>query len=273
MYSELLESTLRYAKNSVVISLGRDIPLLRQARNSRFISYEQLFTLLHHRRFEESRPSFSWRVRRLLDSGHLHACEGISWAGHPVYRITQKGLLQLESYGHFVPVIHSQTPRPPQLSQAFHALELNEVQVSLVRNNVLANWQGEIEIASANMMSAGGYQKDYDAIVDVWVPGGLRRFALEYERTLKSARRYESVCASLAAERQIGCILYLGAAQNIVFHLAHLFQPVSDRVAFATLRAFCEQKLRTQVLVSPDLPATTFEDILIYKGLPFPGAA
>src|SRR5260370_33110145 len=139
MYSELLESTLRYAKNSVVISLGRDIPLLRQARNSRFISYEQLFTLLHHARFEESRPSFSWRVRRLLDSGHLHACEGISWAGHPVYRITQKRLLQLESYRHFVTVIHSQTPRHPQLSQAFHALEMNEVKDTLVRHNVRTN--------------------------------------------------------------------------------------------------------------------------------------
>src|SRR5260370_9871062 len=80
MYSELLESTLRYAKNSVVISLGRDIPLLRQSRNSRFISYEQLFTLLHHARFEGSLPSFRSRVRRLRDAGHLHASEGSSWA-------------------------------------------------------------------------------------------------------------------------------------------------------------------------------------------------
>jgi hypothetical protein len=267
------ESALRYAKNSIVINSNRDIPLLRQVRNSRFVSYQQLYTLLHHGGYEQARNSFNWRVHRLLVSGYIHACENVSRHGYPVYRITQKGLLQLESHGDFVAFVHSQTPRPPQLAQVFHALDLNDVRVSLARDNLLANWQSEVEIASANMMAQGGYQKDYDAIVDVWISGVLRRFAVEYERTLKSAERYESVCASLDAERQIGCVLYLTAGQSSALHLAHLLQAVSDRVVFATLPMFCRRLLETPVFAGHDQSTTPFGQVLIYRGLPFPGVA
>jgi hypothetical protein len=264
---------LRYVKHSTVINPSRDIPLLRQVRNSRFIAYQQLFALLRYQGFEHLPSSFSWRVRRLLESDHIHVCENVSWRGRPVYRITQKGLLELESHGHFVPVIHSQTARPPQVSQVYHALDLNDVQLALAQKNLLANWQSEVEITTANLISPGGYQKDYDAIVDIWVSGNLRRFALEYERMLKSADRYQSVCASLAAERQIGCVLYLGAGHSIVLHLVHLFESVSDRVVFATLKAFCQQLLQTPVVSSSELASVTFEQVLMYKGLPFPGVA
>jgi hypothetical protein len=264
---------LRYVKHSTVINPSRDIPLLRQVRNSQFIGYRQLFALLRYQGFEHLPSSFSWRVRRLLASGHMHACEKISWKGHSVYRITQKGLLELESHGHFVPAIHSQTEHPPHISQVYHALDLNDVQLALAQNNLLASWQSGVEITSANLVSPGGYQKDYDAIVDVWVSGSLRRFALEYERTLKSADRYESVCSTLAAERQIGCVLYLGSGHSVVLHLVHIFEALSDRVVFATLRAFCQQLLQTPVLSSSQLVSTTFEQVLVEKGLPFPGAA
>ncbi len=37
---------MRYAKGSLVISEERDIPLLRQVRNSRFVSHDQLFEFM-----------------------------------------------------------------------------------------------------------------------------------------------------------------------------------------------------------------------------------
>ena len=39
---------MRYAKGSFVITAERDIPLLRQVRNSRFIGHQQLFELLQY---------------------------------------------------------------------------------------------------------------------------------------------------------------------------------------------------------------------------------
>ena len=41
---------MRYAKNSLVINPERDIPLLLQVRNSRFISHQQLFEFMQYQR-------------------------------------------------------------------------------------------------------------------------------------------------------------------------------------------------------------------------------
>lgn len=57
---------MRYAKNTVVVQAERDIPLLRQVRNSKFVSHIQLFELMRFGGWESSRDSFNWRVRRLL---------------------------------------------------------------------------------------------------------------------------------------------------------------------------------------------------------------
>ena len=85
---------------------------------------------------------------------------------------------------------------------------MNAIQIALTHKNQLASWQSEVEIASFNTISRSPYEKDYDAIVDVWVGDNRARFALEYERTLKSSKQYERVRAALQAERQIACILY-----------------------------------------------------------------
>ena len=37
---------MRYAKGGLVINAERDIPLLRQVRNSRFVSHQQLFDFM-----------------------------------------------------------------------------------------------------------------------------------------------------------------------------------------------------------------------------------
>jgi hypothetical protein len=67
---------MRYAKNSFVTQGERDIPLLRQVRNSKFVSHSQLFELMKFGGRERSRDSFNWRVRRLLKAGWLSICEG-----------------------------------------------------------------------------------------------------------------------------------------------------------------------------------------------------
>ena len=54
---------MRYAKNSLVINPERDIPLLLQVRNSRFISHQQLFEFMqYHQGIDQSRSSFNWRL-------------------------------------------------------------------------------------------------------------------------------------------------------------------------------------------------------------------
>ena len=221
---------MRYAKNSVVVQAERDIPLLREVRNSKFVSHIQLFELMRFGGWESSRDSFNWRVRRLLKARFLSVCDGSFGAGTVVYRISREGVALLEYHGQFTTVMHSKTEHLPHISHVFHSLELNRIQLALAAQNLLADWQSEIEIASFNTISGTPYQKDYDAIVDVWIGDRKARFALEYENSLKSYRQYDRIKDALQMERQIACIRYLTSGMEVLLHLVR--EPASrQRIA------------------------------------------
>jgi hypothetical protein len=211
---------------------------------------------------DRSRDSFNWRVRRLLKAGHVSICDGIFCAGSAVYRITKDGLVLLEHHGQFTTVLHSNTEHLPHASQVFHALELNTIQIALAHKNQLASWQSEVEIASFNTISRSPYEKDYDAIVDVWVGDNRARFALEYERTLKSSKQYERVRAALQAERQIACILYLTSGMEVLVHLVHELESVTKRLAFAKAKDFTQTLLETRVFVRGNAAGARFREFL-----------
>ncbi|HWH56324.1 MAG TPA: hypothetical protein VN682_01770 [Terriglobales bacterium] len=255
---------MRYARGSFVITADGDIPLLRQVRNCRFVSHQQLFELLQYDALVSCRGTFNWRIQRLLKTGHIHRLEAICWQGSPVYTITQNGLVELESQGEFAIALHSRTRHMPDRTQVFHALELCAIRLSLARNALLISWQSEIEISSSNMISRAPYQKDYDAIVKIWVGDEVREFALEYERSLKNAKQYEKVRAALEAERRIGCVLYLTTDSNLMFALLYQLTPVSTRLGFATSRSFREQLLATSVSTEPNRAILTLEEFLRY---------
>lgn len=252
---------MRYSKNSLIVNPERDLPLLLQVRNSRFITHQQLFELLEYAGPGQSRSSFNWRARRLLTAGHISICGDHSGAGSPVYRITKSGLSLLEYHGHFTTVLHSRTEHLPHSSQIFHALELNNIQLALRRRNLLAGWHSEVEVASFNTISEAAYQKDYDALVEIWLGEKRACFALEYERSLKSSRQYERVRASLESEHQVDCVLYLTSGIEILVHLVHQLMPVDVTLAFANSRDFLELLLDTRVITKNNLSGVKFREI------------
>jgi hypothetical protein len=254
---------MRYAKGSFVITRERDIPLLRHVRNCRFVGHQQLFELLHHDALVSCRRVFNWRIQRLLQSRNLERLQAVSWQGSPVYCVSQNGLLELESNGEFAIALHSRTRQMPDPVQVFHALELNAIRLALARNALLVSWQSEVEISSRNLVS-GAYRKDYDAIVKVWVGNEIREFALEYERTLKSAKQYERVRAALEAECRIGCVLYLAVDLDLLLAILYHLTPVSKRLGFATARAFKEHLLGTSVTTDANRAMVTLEEFLQY---------
>ena len=253
---------MRYFKNSIVIQAERDIPLLRQVHNSKFVSHYQLFELMRFAGSESSGDSFGWRVRRLVKAGFLSTWAGAFGTEGTVYRVTREGISLLEHYGHFTTVLHSNTKHLPHTSHVFHSLELNRIQLALARENLLANWQSEIEVASFNTISCSPYKKDYDAIVDVWLGEKTARFALEYERCLKSYREYDRIRGALQAERQVGWILFLTSGSEVLIHLVHELNPVANRVAFANARDFEQMLLETSVITAPNLAGTHCRELL-----------
>jgi hypothetical protein len=252
---------MRYAKGSLVINRERDIPLLRQVRNLKFVSHHQLFEFMKLGGFEHSRNSFNWRIKRLLDSGHITICQGVFGEGSTVYSINKNGICLLEHHGQFTCVVNSKTAALPHPSQVFHSLELNAVQLALARADLLAGWQSEVEVASFNTLAQLPFEKDYDALVDVWIGPVKTRFALEYERSLKSARQYEKIRAALEAERQIECVLYLTAGIEVMVHLVHEFRQVNRNLAFAVATAF-EQRLLDTLVTSNKGISNRFRDLL-----------
>ncbi len=253
---------MRYTKNSVVVQPGRDVPLLRQVRNSKFVSHSQLFELLRFGGWESSRDSFNWRIRRLLRAGFLAVCDGNFGEGSTVYQISRDGIALLEYHGQFTTVLHAKTEHLPHITQTFHFLELNRIQLALAEQNLLASWQSETEIASFNTISSSPYQKDYDAIVEVWVEDRKARFAIEYEHSLKNYRQYDRINDALQAERQIGCILYLTSGMEILLHLVQELRSVSPLLAFASAVTFRERLLETNVITSRNLRGTQFRELL-----------
>jgi hypothetical protein len=253
---------MRYAKNSVVVQAERDIPLLRLVRNSKFVSHIQLFELMRFGGWESSRDSFNWRVRRLLKSKFLAVCTGTFGAGSAVYRISREGVAMLEYHGQFTTVMHSKTEHLPHISQVFHSLELNRIQLALASQSLLSNWQSEIEVASFNTISSSPFQKDYDAIVEVWIGDQKARFALEYEHSLKSYRQYDRIRDALHAERQVGCILYLTSGMEVLLHLVQELQSVPRMLAFANAASFRQMLLETKVITGRNLAGTEFRELL-----------
>jgi len=171
-------------------------------------------------------------------------------------------LVLLEHSGHFTTTLHSNTEHLPHPAQMFHALELNDIQLAFRRKDLLAGWHSDVEIASFNTISRRPYQKDYDAVVDVWLGDKRVCFALEYERSLKSSRQYERVRQALESEQQISCILYLTAGIEILVHLLHEFQEVTTNLAFANARDFANLLLDTTVITCSNLSGVRFREVL-----------
>lgn len=255
---------MRYMKGSLVITADGDIPLLRLVRNCRFVSHQQLFELLRHDAVLSSRSTFNWRIQRLLKSGQIERQNNLDLEGVPVYSVTQRGLLELERHGEYLIPLNSSTRQMPDPVQVFHALELNSIRLALARSALLVSWQSELEISSLNMVSAS-FQKDYDAIVKIWLGNEIREFALEYERSLKSAKQYESVRAALEAERMVRCVLYVTVDANLLLAVLHQLTPIAKRLGFLTARSFREQLLAASVTTEATRSMVTLEEFLQYS--------
>ncbi len=253
---------MRYPKGTFVVNCDHDIPLLLQVRNSRFITHQQLFELMVNSGREYSRKTFNWRVKRLVDFKCISICDGNFGKGALIYRVARGGLLQLEDHGHFATVLNSRTEHLPHVSQIHHALELNAIHLALAHADTLATWKSEVEIASANTLAAAPLAKDYDAVVNVWNEETLACFALEYERTLKSARQYDKIRQALESEDRIGCVLYVTAGLEMVDHLAQELSGIPKRLAFTTSPEFRKGLLDTPVVIYHDQPKVPFRQLL-----------
>jgi hypothetical protein len=214
---------MRYPKGSIQLNQSRDLPLLRQILRSEFVTHSQLFDFSQLDHYETSRNSFHWRMRRLVGRGLVLRETLPAGTGDVVYSVASTTAALLQSMGEYCLVGRGHSEREKANGSALHAIGLNEIHLSALRAGVLVRWMSAIEIRSQNELTAFGFAKDYDAIVTVNTEIGERRFALEFERSPKPAKRYREIAAYVGREVHVNRLLYLAANYDILRFVSSFF--------------------------------------------------
>jgi hypothetical protein len=241
---------MRYPKGSIQLNQSRDLPLLRQILRSEFVTHSQLFEFTQLNHYERSRNSFHWRMRRLVDRGLVLRQTLPAGTGDAVYSVASAAATLLQSMGEYCLVGCGRTDAEKAIRGALHAIGLNEIHLSALRAGLLVRWMAAMEIRSQNELTAFGFAKDYDAIVTVRTDIGERRFALEYERTPKPAKRYRAIAASVGQEVHVNRLLYLVANYDILRFISGFFTKTEYPVFFGLLADWHSHLLEMPVLDS-----------------------
>ena len=241
---------MRYYKGYIALSETCDVPVLLHVRNARALCFDQLRELLSHEMLAVIVRSLRWRVARLEKVGLVARFNERRFLGRPVYRITQLGLECLESRGHCLVSLPSDTEQILHPSKIAHALELVNIHLAFARTGLLRSWKTDLEITSRNLIATSGASKDYDAIAEIEVNGHIRSIGIEYERSAKSVTRYTAIREALDKDMTTDLVFYLTASDDIVYLLAMELRSARKRIAFALSDAFRRSLLETRTLTN-----------------------
>lgn len=239
---------MRYPKGSIQLNQSRDLPLLRQILRSEFVTHSQLFEFSRLNHYERSRNSFHWRLRRLVDRGLVRRQTLVAGTGDAVYCVASTAATLLQSMGEYCLVGCDRNDAEKANRNALHAIGLNEIHLRALRAGLLVRWIGSMEIRSQNELTAFGFAKDYDAVVTIRTDIGERRFALEYERTPKPAKRYRAIAASMNEEVHVNRLLYVVANYDILRFVSGFFANTDFPVFFGLLADWHSHLLDMPVL-------------------------
>jgi Replication-relaxation len=226
---------MRYPKGSLDLTLAHDYPLLRQIARSRFVTHNQLFEFARALTDDHSRSSFNWRLRRLGEHGLVVRHTLASSRGQYVYSITSSGADYLVGRGENAGMCVEHDGQKDIQVRAQHSIDLNDIQLGLLRAGLLVRWVPEMDIRCENELLRHSYTKDYDAVVTLRLEGTTVMVGLEYERTRKLERHYDAIAAKMKSERYVNQFLYLTANEQLLKLVSWSFRGSSVRVYFGLL--------------------------------------
>ena len=251
---------MRFSKGSIEISLAQDIPLLRQTFHSQFITHNQLFQFMDIGNVERKRPTFNWRVRRLVEHDFLDRYYLPEIDLSYVYRIGSRAVGLAE----FAPLFPMRSRKPAiEPSMCSHWIELNEIHLSLARRpGLLQEWMSETEIVSRNLLTTFGYAKDYDAVITLSIGDTPYTLALEYEQSAKGKAAYMRIRERLESERQVSRFLYLASTTNLLSFLCYCFASIRAEVYLGLASDLIESTLDTPVVEARSRKRTVLRNAL-----------
>lgn len=263
---------MRYPKGSLQLSQSRDLPMLRQVLHSEFVTHTQLFEFMRLNHYEQSRKSFDWRLRRLVDREFVLRQTTPRCAGEFVYSLAGGAATLLQGMGEYCLVGRGRFNGKEAERSVLHAIELNEIHLSALRAGLLVRWNSSVEVRSQNELTGFGFAKDYDAVVTVRSGAGEQRFALEYERSPKPIRYYKDVAAALGRERHLSRVLYLASNYDLLQFISGFFRNSQCRVVFGLVTDWHGQLLDMQVSCCAAVRSVRFRETLDVAVRPNPAA-
>jgi hypothetical protein len=162
-------------------------------------------------------------MRRLVGRGLVLRQTLAAGTGDAVYSVASSAATLLQSMGEYCLIGCGRADANTASKNALHAIGLNNIHLTALRAGVLVRWVAAAEIRSQNELTAFGFAKDYDAILTVRTDIGERRFALEYERSPKSAKCYRSIAVCMRQEDHVNRLLYLVANYDILRFVSGFF--------------------------------------------------
>jgi hypothetical protein len=90
------------------------------------------------------------------------------------------------------------------------------------------------------------------------------RIAVEYERSLKAATRYQEIVAAIEDEDQIQLLVYMTSSIDLLYQLKAEFEEQRFPVVLVSARSFCMSPLATRMYSTRSLGGqkATLEDVL-----------
>jgi len=238
---------MRYIKDCISLNSEHDYPLLCQVLRSGFVAHDQLFEFMQIGKHESCRSTFNWRARRLTKYG-LIVRHAVPFVGNTfVYSITPTGALELASVGEQFLVTPGEESQQARQAQVAHSLELNNIHLSLLRAGLLVRWVPEIQVRSRNSMMNFASAKDYDAVVTVRLENRDLTFALEYERSAKSERKYSGIRNKIESETDFDRFLYLASSEEVLRCVSWQFRNSKRYIHFGLLGDWYRYLLDTEV--------------------------
>lgn len=178
------------------------------------------------------------------------------WSQKQIQLLVRRGLLTTHpnpaASGYWVPSLLARrllensnyaSVRPAPVAQIHHDECIARWLLGLGREKLATGWQGEMELKSAQakefQLSRDARNQKYpDAVFKIRAMGRERTFALEYERTRKSALRYKDILWLYSLKDSISVVLFvcenLAIEEAIKARLKHLRQTALwNRVALS----------------------------------------
>lgn len=233
---------MRYLEGSVELG-NKDRQLLEIVATTNRITQLQLWEMAQLKGIESDRKVFEWRVRRLANGGFLKRDRQPFLGSRVLYSITENGICGLEIGGVYLLSVYVERKDDEVQRQVMHALQLNRAHIALLNAGVLQRWAPAKDLAIINKAGYRAYAKTYDAAATIFVDRESFEIGIEYERSLKSADKYEELRTKLESEDHADVILYLFSKAEIGTKLEWAFRNAKKTIVLARHEQFVSNPL------------------------------